>query len=378
MTTIGIFHENFAQSGGAERVAETMARVFPQADVLTTVKVPSRLSSFLATRKIRTTWMQALPKLDCWYRYYAPAYPFAVRSTPTQRYSLLITSCFGFAKGLRRSPNAVHICYCHTPPRWLWRASDYAAREQWQPVVRLALHVFTHFVRRWDLFAAQQPDVFVANSTVVQERLFCYYGREATVLHPPIDVTRFQPVDVVEDHYLVVSRLVAYKRIDLAVEACNRLGRKLKIIGDGPDRERLKRLAGPTIEFLGRLPDEEVEWHLARCRALLFPGEEDFGLTPLEANASGRPVVAYGVGGALETVVDGQTGVLFGETTPDAMADAMLRLESLTFDSQTLRQHASAFDAGIFAKGLRAIAFSALEQRGLGQAMQEIQSAGAV
>ena len=215
-----------------------------------------------------------------------------------------------------------------------------------------------------------------ANSTVVQERLFCYYGREATVLHPPIDVGRFQPVEVVEDHFLVVSRLVAYKRIDLAVKACNRLGRKLKIIGDGPDRERLKGLAGPTIEFLGRLPDEEVEWHLARCQALLFPGEEDFGLTPLEANASGRPVVAYGVGGALETVIDGRTGVLFTEATPDAMAEAMLRLERLSFDPAALRQHASGFDAEIFGRGLKAIAFSALKERGLGEAMREIQNAG--
>ncbi len=374
MTNIGIFHENFAQSGGAERVAEAMARIFPEAEVLTTVTVQSRLSNFLRQRTVRTTWMQALPRLDRWYRFYVAAYPFAVRSTATNRYSFVLTSCFGFAKGLRRAQRALHICYCHTPPRWLWRADDYAARERWNPAIRLAHKMFTHAIKSWDLVASQSPDLFVANSEAVQERLFCFYGRDSIVLHPPIDCSRFKTAAEIDDAYLVVSRLVGYKRIDLAIEACNRLGRNLKIIGDGPDRARLEKMAGPTVTFLGRLPDAEVEAHLAEGKALLFPGEEDFGLTPLEANGSGRPVIAYGVGGALETVVDGRTGLLFREPTPAALAEAILRFEAMTWDPVTLREHAARFDESIFGTRLKALAVSALRERGLTEAIQEIEN----
>lgn len=372
-TKIGIFHENFAQSGGAERVAEAMARVFPKAELLTTVKVQSRLSSFLRQRTVSTTWMQALPRLDRWYRYYVAAYPLAVQSTSTHRYSLVLTSCFGFAKGLRRAPRALHICYCHTPPRWLWRADDYAARERWNPVLRTAVKLFTRVIKGWDLLAAQRPDLFIANSVAVQERLFCFYGRDSAVLHPPIDCARFQTSLQIKESYLVVSRLVGYKRIDLAIEACNRLGRSLRIIGGGPDRARLEKIAGPTVEFLGRLPDEEVQRHLSTCKALLFPGEEDFGLTPLEANSSGRPVIAYGVGGALETVVDGQTGILFREPTPASLAQAMERFEAMGWDPHSLRAHAARFDESIFGKRLKAIALTALQERGLHDAVAEIQ-----
>ena len=372
-TSIGIFHENFAQSGGAERVAETMAAIFPQAQLLTTVKVPNRLSETLRARSIRTSWMQALPKLDRWYRYYVAAYPFAVRGTKTAQYSLLLTSCFGFAKGLRRSAKAMHICYCHTPPRWLWRTEDYVAREPWHPVIRWALGLFTRSIRSWDLRASQGPDLFVANSRTVEERLFCFYGRDSVVLHPPIDCDRFQTSEVLDDAYLVVSRLVGYKRIDLAIEACNRLGRPLRIVGDGPDRARLQALAGPTIKFLGRLPDKQVAAELARCRALLFPGEEDFGMTPLEANASGRPVIAYGVGGALETVLDGHTGLLFPQPTAASLADAIVRSEDLSWNPIALRAHARLFDTAIFSRRLKALALDALRKRGLLNVVAEIE-----
>ena len=377
MTAIGIFHENFAQHGGAERVAESMARLFPAADVLSTVAVPSRLSEYMGGRGIRTTWMQALPGLDRWYRYYVPLYPFAVRTSRTGGYGFVLSSCFGFAKGLRKSSDALHICYCHTPPRWIWRAEDYMSREGWGSVIRLALKGFIGVARRWDLFASGQPDVFIANSETVAERLYCFYGRESLVLHPPIELERCHISDSAESYYLVVSRLVAYKRIDLAIEACNQMGRQLKIIGDGPARARLQSIAGPTVEFLGRLPDTKVEDHFSRCRALLFPGEEDFGLTPLEANASGRPVVAFGVGGPLESVIDGKTGVIFNEPSAESLAAAMVRLESLKWDPVELRRHAADFSMDIFHARLKETVVSTLTKRGLTDVIAEIEKVGA-
>ena len=374
MTSIGIFHENFAQNGGAERVVESIARLFPAADVLSTITVPSRLSAYMGSRGVQTTWMQRLPGLDRWYRYYVPLYPFAVRSSKTGGYSFVLSSCFGFAKGLRTSKDAVHICYCHTPPRWIWRADDYAARERWGTLLRMSLKTFVRLARRWDVFASGQPDVYIANSTAVAERLFCFYGRESTVLHPPIELGRFHVSRETENHYLIVSRMVAYKRIDLAIEACNRLGRKLKIIGDGPDRNRLEGLAGPTIEFLGRKSDRDVEDHFSRCHALLLPGEEDFGLTPLEANASGRPVVAFGVGGPIDSVIDGETGVIFEAPTAESLAAAILRLESLAWDPTLLRRHAESFGTEVFHARLKETVVTALSKRGLQNVIAEIES----
>lgn len=373
MTTIGIFHENFAQNGGAERVVESMARLFPAADVLSTITVPSRLSPYMDRRGIRTTWMQALPGLDRWFRYYVLLYPFAVRTSNTVCYGCVLSSCFGFAKGLRKSANAIHICYCHTPPRWIWRADDYSAREGWGALIRISLRAFVSIARRWDVFASGQPDVFIANSTAVAERLYCFYGRESQVLYPPVELGRFHVSDTVQSYYLVVSRLVAYKRIDLAIEACNILGRKLKVIGDGPDRGRLENMAGPTIEFLGRRSDSEVEDCFSQCRALLLPGEEDFGLTPLEANASGRPVVAFGVGGPVDTVIDEKTGVIFNEPNAESLAAGILRLETLRWDSHVLRQHAATFGVEIFHARLKEAVVSALRKRGLTDVIAEIE-----
>ncbi len=375
---IAIFHENYAQNGGAERVAESMARMLPQADLLSTVTVDCKLSPYLRDRGVRTTWMQRLPRLDRWYRHYVALYPVAVRGTSTRQYALLLSSCFGFAKGLRRPRAGLHVCYCHTPPRWIWRAEDYMARERWNPAMRSGLRAMNRLARAWDLFSAEQPDVLVANSAIVAERLFCFYGREATVIHPPIELDRFHLAPgAPEPYFLVVSRLVGYKRIDLAIQASNQLGRRLKIIGDGPDRGRLEGMAGETVEFLGRLSDAEVEHHLARCQALLFPGEEDFGLTPLETNASGRPVVAFGAGGALETVIDGETGVLFPEPSADSLARAMLRLEAAPWDAHALRQHAAKFRTEIFHDRLRALLVGELRRRGLDQVAAEIERADA-
>ena len=374
MTSIAIFHENFAQNGGAERVAESIARLLPSAHMLSTIQVEERLSPYVRQRGIVTTWMQALPGLARWYRHYVALYPLAVHTAATRSYAVVLSSCFGFAKGAHPAKNGLHICYCHTPPRWIWRADDYVARERFGTVTRFLLKAVIRAARAWDLHASTQPDLFIANSAVVAERLFTFYGRDSVVLHPPVEVERFHIAEASDDHYLVVSRLVGYKRIDLAIAACNQLGRHLYIIGDGPDRARLEKLAGPTICFLGRQPDVEVADALSRCRALIFAGEEDFGITPLEANAAGRPVIAFGAGGALETVIAGSTGVLFDQPTVASLVQGIKRFECLNWNPIALRQHAEQFRTEVFHDRLGVILAKAFHEAGHHNVIREIAS----
>ena len=345
---VAFFHDNFAQHGGAERVAEELARMLRSADVYSTVTVEDRLTEYMKTRRVRTTWMQRLPALDRLYRHYFLLYPFAVKAMDLSDYDLVITSCVGFAKGVIRAPHALHICYCHTPTRWIWRFNDYAAREKFRPITEFLLKSMLLGIRLVDKTAADQPDYYIANSTAVAKRIREFYGRNAVVVHPPVDVRRFSISPEIDDYFLIVSRLVSYKRIEVAIEACNRLGKRLLIVGDGPDRQRLSRLAGPTVELLGRTPDSEVDRLLSRCQALIFPGEEDFGMVPIEANGSGRPVIALAAGGALETVVDGVTGILYPTSTPESLMQAIERFDSLGWDSHALRAHAMKFDVAIF------------------------------
>lgn len=349
MSQIALMHDNFAQMGGAEKVAEALHRMLPEAHLYSTLAVRERLTPDLRRAQIRTTWMQRLPRLQRYYRHYFLLYPFAVESLNLSRYDLIVSSCFGYAKGVRKRPDAVHVCYCHTPMRWVWRYEDYAARERFDGVKRVVLPALLAGLKRWDLRAAQRPDYYIANSRVVAQRIQDVYRRDAIVIPPPIEVNRFKPSDEQEDYFLVLSRLVAYKRIDLAVEACTKLDRRLIVIGDGPDRKRLESLAGPTVTFLGRQPDEVVNHHVARCQALIFPGEEDFGMVPLEVNAAGRPVIAYRGGGAVETVREGETGLFFELPTVSSLAVALWEFDSYSWNQHTLRRHAEQFDERVFA-----------------------------
>jgi glycosyltransferase involved in cell wall biosynthesis len=352
---IAVFHDNFAQMGGAEKVAEEIYSLLPNATLHTTAAVSEVLSNGLRNAKIKTSWMQFLPGLKHHFRHYFLFYPFAVESVDLSRYDLVVSSCFGYAKGVRKRPGAVHVCYCHTPMRWVWRYDDYSARAGFGRIARTMLPLLLAVLKRWDLRASRQPDYFIANSHVVAERIKKFYGRESIVIPPPIDVSRFQTDTgeiVCDDYYLILSRLVPYKRIDLAVKACAQLNRPLLIIGDGPDRARLESLAGPQARFLGRQSDEAVARYAARCRALIFPGEEDFGMTPLEVNAAGRPVIAFRGGGALETVVEGVTGVFFNEPSSSSLAQAIQDFELRSWNPARMRAHAARFDRTIFAARL--------------------------
>jgi len=348
LSRIALVHDYFVQMGGAERVAEAMHESFPSAPMYTTVALPQSLPQRLRTADIRTSPLQHLPAIDRRFRHYFMLYPFAVENFDLSQYDLIFSSSSGYAKGVHRRRNAIHVCYCHTPMRWVWRYEDYVARERFGRVARALLPLMLSPLRRWDLRASRQPNYYIANSRLVAQRIKRIYGREAHVIPPPIDVNRFHMSDEIDDYYLVLSRLMPYKRIDLAIEACKRMNRRLIVVGDGPDRDRLEKLADDRIEFLGRQPDKIVNYYAARCRALLFPGEEDFGMAPLEANAAGRPVIAYRSGGAVETVEEGVTGVFFDQANSLSLAEAIEKFEGLRFDQYTLRRHAEKFDRTVF------------------------------
>src|SRR5437016_7837086 len=341
LSRIALVHDYFVQLGGAERVAEAMHDSFPSAPMYTTVALPQSLPQRLRAADIRTSPLQRLPAMDRRFRHYFMLYPFAVEHFDLSEYDLIFSSSSGYAKGVRRRRNAIHVCYCHTPMRWVWRYDDYVAREGFGRIARSALPFLLWGLRKWDLRASQQPNYYIANSRLVARRIKKIYGREAHVIPPPIEVNRFQMSVEIDDYYLVLSRLMPYKRIDLAIEACKRANRRLVIIGDGPDRARLEKLGDDRIEFLGRQPDSIVNYYLSRCRALLFPGEEDFGMAALEANAAGRPVIAYRGGGAIETVIDGKTGVFFDQPDSRALSTAIERFESMVWGKILIRRHAN-------------------------------------
>lgn len=348
MSRIALVHDYFVQMGGAERVAEAMHESFPSAPMYTTVALPHSLPQRLRMADIRTSPLQHLPSIERRFRHYFMLYPFAIENFDLSEYDLIFSSSSGYAKGVRRRRNAIHVCYCHTPMRWVWRYDDYVARERFGRLERTLLPALLWPLRQWDLRAARQPNYYIANSRLVADRIKKIYGREAHVIPPPIDVNRFHMSNEIDDYYLVLSRLMPYKRIDLAIEACKRMNRRLIVIGDGPDRKRLEKLGDDRIEFLGRQPDKIVNYYAARCRALLFPGEEDFGMAPLEANAAGRPVIAYRAGGAVETVEENVTGVFFDQPSSVSLGEAIEKFEGMRFDQYTLRRHAEKFDRSVF------------------------------
>lgn len=348
MTKLALVHDYFIQMGGAERVAEELHSMFPESPMYTTVDLRRQFPPALKNAEIRTSWMQRLRVSHKNHRNYFLIYPFAVESLDLSSYDVILSSSTGFAKGVRKRPGALHINYCHAPMRWVWRYEEYAAREEFGSLKRKILPCLLSGLKRWDLRAAKQPDYFIANSNVIAERIKQCYGREATVIPPPIDVERFSANEPEEDYYLLLSRLAPYKRLDLAIEACKKLDRPLVVIGDGTARGQLEKIAGAKIRFLGRQPDNVVAQYAGRCRALIFPGEEDFGMTPLEINAAGRPVIAFRAGGATETVVNRQTGLFFEKQSVESLTDAIEEFESLSWDKATLRAHADKFNRGVF------------------------------
>ena len=343
---VALVHDYLNQMGGAERVVLAFHELFPDAPLYTSIYDPQRVDPAFKSMDIRTSFMQKLPLVTKHHQPYLPFYPFAMEKLDLRGYDLVLSSSSAFAKGVITRPETLHICYCHTPMRWCWNYDEYVEREQLGALARKVLPFLITGLRLWDQTTAMRVDHFIANSPVVAERIQKYYRREAAFIPPPVDASRFpfDPTVEIADYFLILSRLVPYKRIDLAIEACNRLQLPLVIIGGGRDLERLKQMAGPTIRFLGRLPDAEVVHYYTRCRAFLFPGEEDFGITPLEVQACGRPVIAYGAGGALASVVDGSTGVFFREQTVESLMAILATFNERMFHPASIRSHALEFD----------------------------------
>jgi glycosyltransferase involved in cell wall biosynthesis len=365
---IAIVHYWLVNFRGGERVVEALCRLYPQADLFTLVYNPRRMPETIRNRRITTSFLQGFPGASRRYQPYLPFFPVAVEQFDLRDYDLVISSDASVAKGVLTRPETLHVCYCHSPMRYAWDLYlDYLHRDDVGPLKRRLIPWLMNWLRIWDLAASHRVDRFVANSENVRRRILKHYRRDAEVIHPPIAVDDYESAPEPGDFYLSVGQLVPYKRVDLLVDAMNELGRRLVVIGDGPQLRTLRRRAGPTVNLLGWQPFPVVREHLARARAFVFPGEEDFGMAPVESLASGRPVIALDRGGVREIVEDGVTGVLFPEPTVASLASAIERFEAAPdrFDPATLRARARDFDAPVFEARMTAFIEKALEEHRL-------------
>ncbi len=349
-----IVHDYFVQDGGAERCAVEFARLLPGATIHTSFFHTARFGDRIDPRRVRPWPVQRLTGPTERFRALLPLYP-AYFGTLRVDSGLVISSSSAFANAVRTSPGALHIAYVYTPMRFAWDLDGYLEGSSVGLGQRLGARLARPVLQRWDRATSQRPDILIAISQVVQERIARLWGRPSEIIHPPVDTARF-PLSSRDDGFLLVaSRLLAYRRLDLAVKAATSLGRDLVVVGDGPERRRLESLAGPTIRFLGHVPRSELQDLVARCHAYVLPGIEDFGIAPVEAMAAGKPVVAFRGGGALETVVEGITGVYFQRADARSLVDALERVESIRFDGPTLRENALRFDVDVFRRKWRAL-----------------------
>jgi len=339
-TDVVLVHDYLNQRGGAERVVLELAAMFPQAPLYTSLYRAGSTFPEFGELDVRTSFVDRLP-IDRRFRALFPLYPAAFRSSGAIDAELVISSSSGWAHSVRTAPGAFHAVYCHTPARWLY--GDYMG----PAIAQRALAPFADAFRRLDARAARRPDLYIANSEVVRNRIRLRYNREAAIVYPPVDVDRFTPRPRGE-RLLVVSRLLAYKRVDVVVDAATRAGIGLDVVGLGPALDDLRRRAGPTVHFHGRLADEEITELFHSCRAFCLPGAEDFGIAPVEANAAGKPVVAFAAGGALETIKDGVTGIFFTEHSVDALLEALRRCDAISSPPERIAQQASGFSARTF------------------------------
>lgn len=361
---VALVHDWLVQQGGAERVLKCLHDMYPDAPIYTLVYDEAKAPAWLKDCDVRTTYIQKWPGAKSHHKLLLSFMSKAWEALDLTEYDLVISSCASCCKGILTRPDATHICYCHSPIRYVWDLY-YDYLEGSGVIKRFAMKKLIHGVREWDYLAAQRVDHFVANSNFVAKRIEKFYRRESTVIHPGAFVPAEESVDETGDYYLVVSRFVRYKRIDIAVEACNKLGKKLVIIGSGgEDEERLRAMAGPTVEFRGRVSDDEMRAAYAGARAFLFPGIEDYGLTPVEAMAAGVPVLAYGEGGALETVSDGETGLFFHEQNADGLAACIERFEreGVSFTRQQIHEYSKQFSEESFVEQFKSFVNQVLEK----------------
>ena len=359
---VAIVHDFLMQMGGAEKVVEVLHELYPDAPIFTSAFDAKAMPAAYGEWDIRTSFMQRLLLKNKLHRAALLLYPTAFESFDLSTYDLVISSSSAFAKGVITQPHTTHVCYTHSPMRYAWATTSYVEKERIASPLRSLLAPGLHYLRTWDAIAAMRVDRYVANSSSIARRIRKFYRREAEVVHPPVDTRRFQiaPESERGDYGILATRLVPYKRVDLAVEAFTRLGKPLKVVGSGRGLKELQEKAGPTIEFLGYVSDAELPGLIARAAMYLMPGEEDFGIAPVEANACGVPVVAYAAGGALDVQVDGQTGCLFREPTVDSLCEAIERAYSIEWDVDLIRRNAMRFDVEAFKEKMQLIVATTL------------------
>lgn len=379
---IALIHDWLTGMRGGEKCLEALCEVYPEADIFTLIHVPGSVSPTIEEHRITPTALQRLPGVFRWYRFCLPAMPTAIETFDLSAYDLVISSSHCVAKGALTRPETLHLCYVHTPMRYAWDLwPQYFSNRR--PAYRLMIAPLLNYLRTWDAVSANRVDRFVANSRFVARRIRKYYGRDSTLVHPPVDTRFFEPLGDRREFYLMVAAMVPYKGVDLAVEAFNELGRPLKIVGDGYLRKRLTAKAGPNVEFTGRISDEELRRCYQNCRAVIQPGAEDFGIVPLEAQSSGRPVIALGRAGALDTVhplnrresflaapsagdrVPAPTGVFFYEYNAQALRAAVRYFEEneRVFRPELLRANALRFDREIFKQKMQSLVARSLAER---------------
>lgn len=342
---IALVHDHLVQDGGAEKVLLALQEVFPGAPTYTLLYDQSRISSEFASKDIRTSFLQKIPFGLRKYQWLLPLMPAATEAHDLSEYDVVISSSSAFAKGIITRPGTVHICYCHTPTRYLWSDTHSYVQELKAPrILKAALPFLLNKLRVWDRLSADRVDRFIANSATVAGRIQKYYERASDIIHPPVETEKFSVSDKPGTYFLAGGRLVSYKRFDLVIEAFNRTGLPLKIFGDGPLASAYRKIARPNIEFTGKVSDEVKAELYKNAVAFIHPQEEDFGITALESMASGRPVIAYRKGGATETVIEGVTGDFFEDQEWEELATAVIRFDPSKFDARVIRAHAEAFD----------------------------------
>lgn len=348
---VALVHDWLVTAGGAEKVLWQLHLLFPEAPIYTLVYDPECGKGMFRDCDVRTTYLQKIPGATKLYKNMLTLMPAAWEQLDLSEYDLVCSSCSSCCKGVITRPDAVHICYCHTPTRYVWDFY-YQYLKNAGFLKKLVMPHMIHKMKIWDQLAANRVDYFIANSNYIAKRIEKYYRREAATIYPPVHINDYPVAEQADDYYLVVSRFVYYKRIDLAIGACNQLGKRLVIIGGGDEEKKLRAMAGPTIQFAGRVSDEEMMRYYVKAKAFLFPGEEDFGITPVEAQSAGCPVIAYGRGGALETVLEGKTGLFFEAQTVDSLVCCIRDFErdGVEYTRKGIRNHSLKFDETRFKK----------------------------
>jgi len=353
---IAVVHDWLTGMRGGEKVLEIIFEIFPDADLFTLLYNKGSVSPLIADRNIYTSFINKLPFKTSKYRHYLPLFPTAIELFDFKEYDLIISTSHCVAKGVRTPPNTLHVSYVHSPMRYVWDMyEDYFGRDKTNFLQRMIIPLFANYLRMWDVTSSNRVDFFIANSKHVANRIQKYYRRDAKVIHPPVNTESFKKSNVSEDFYLVLSALVPYKKVDLAVDAFNQNGKSLIVVGDGPEKSRLTKLAKSNIKFVSGIDGDQLNEYYSKCKALIFPGEEDFGIVPVEAQSCGKPVIAFARGGALETVIgyDGNnekkcSGIFFNNQTSESLIETIEKFEKLEWDTEFINNHAQKFNRNRF------------------------------